>query len=165
MFTAFPLGLLVTSLVFDILFLVSRNTGLAFASFALITGGVPAGVAAAVFGTVDLLAVPRGTRARSVGLWHAVTALAVLALFAGSWAARFLADQSPTAVAMAFSFGGVLLALLAGWLGQELVGRLGISVDPGAHANAPSSLSGQPASEQAHPLPPRVVPFPRERHT
>jgi hypothetical protein len=37
--------------------------------------------------------------------------------------------------------------LWTGWLGGELVDRLGISVDSGAHMNAPSSLSGRPARE------------------
>jgi len=40
------------------------------------------------------------------------------------------------------------LALWTGWLGRELVDRLGIGVDPGAHVNAPNSLSGRPAQER-----------------
>ncbi len=31
----------------------------------------------------------------------------------------------------------------------KLVDRLGVSIDEGAHLNAPSSLSGRPASEDA----------------
>ncbi len=45
---------------------------------------------------------------------------------------------------------GIALALVGGWLGGELVERLGIGVHAGAHPNAPNSLSGRPASEQAH---------------
>jgi hypothetical protein len=37
--------------------------------------------------------------------------------------------------------------LLTGWLGGELVERLGIGVDNGAHLDAPNSLSGKPASQ------------------
>ena len=33
------------------------------------------------------------------------------------------------------------LALFTGWLGGELVDRLGVGVDDGAHLNAPSSLT------------------------
>jgi hypothetical protein len=40
----------------------------------------------------------------------------------------------------------VVLALFTGWLGGELVDRLGVGVDEGANLNAPSSLSGQKAS-------------------
>jgi hypothetical protein len=45
------------------------------------------------------------------------------------------------------SFAGAGLALLTGWLGGELVQRLGVSVHTGAHLNAPSSLSNRPAGE------------------
>ncbi|HET7499452.1 MAG TPA: hypothetical protein VFK02_00555 [Kofleriaceae bacterium] len=42
-----------------------------------------------------------------------------------------------------------MLATITGWLGGELVDRLAVGVDDGAHVNAPSSLSGRPASELA----------------
>jgi hypothetical protein len=54
-----------------------------------------------------------------------------------------------------------LLALVTGWLGGELVERLGVGVDEGAHLQAPSSLSGKPARAGAErtptPAPPRVA--------
>jgi hypothetical protein len=37
------------------------------------------------------------------------------------------------------------LATITGWLGGELVDRLGVGVDDGANLHAPSSLSGRPA--------------------
>jgi len=42
---------------------------------------------------------------------------------------------------MALSFIGVADALLGGWLGGELVERLGVGVTPNANLNAPSSLT------------------------
>jgi len=39
------------------------------------------------------------------------------------------------------------LALVTGWLGGELVDRLGIGVYEGANINAPSSLSSQTPHE------------------
>jgi hypothetical protein len=39
----------------------------------------------------------------------------------------------------------LLLGTVTGWLGGELVDRLGVGVDAGANMNAPSSLTGQPA--------------------
>ena len=44
-----------------------------------------------------------------------------------------------------FSLLGFGLAGVTGWLGGELVDRLGVGVDDGANLNAPSSLSEQPA--------------------
>jgi uncharacterized membrane protein len=49
--------------------------------------------------------------------------------------------------ALVLSFSGPGLALVTGWLGGELVDRLGIGVDEGANVNAPSSLSRQPPHE------------------
>ena len=43
---------------------------------------------------------------------------------------------------LVLSFGGVALATVTGWLGGELVSRLGVGVDDGANLNAPSSLQG-----------------------
>jgi len=40
----------------------------------------------------------------------------------------------------------LLAALVAGWLGGELVDWLGVGVDRGAKLNSPSSLSNRPAS-------------------
>jgi hypothetical protein len=40
---------------------------------------------------------------------------------------------------------GAILSLLTGWLGGELVDRLGVGVDDGANLDAPSSLSKKTA--------------------
>jgi uncharacterized membrane protein len=45
--------------------------------------------------------------------------------------------------AFILSFLGGGLALFTGWLGGELVDRLGVGVDEGAHVDAPSSLSAR----------------------
>jgi hypothetical protein len=47
----------------------------------------------------------------------------------------------PSTLALALSFIGVVAALLGGWLGGELVERLGVGVTPGANLNAPNSLT------------------------
>lgn len=61
-------------------------------------------------------------------------------LFAGSWLMRGDAPGAPEPMAMALSFVGGGLSLITGWLGGELVDRLSIGVDDGAHVDAPSSL-------------------------
>jgi uncharacterized membrane protein len=73
----------------------------------------------------------------------------VVALFIVSWFLRRGNPATPSSLAYLCSFVGVALALVTGWLGGELVDRLGVGVDEGAHVNAPSSLSGRPASEGA----------------
>ncbi|HYH47655.1 MAG TPA: DUF2231 domain-containing protein, partial [Thermoanaerobaculia bacterium] len=69
------------------------------------------------------------------------------ALFAASWLLRRDAPELPEGTAIALSAVAVALSLVTGWLGGELVDRLGVGVDDGAHLDAPSSLSGRPAAE------------------
>ena len=40
---------------------------------------------------------------------------------------------------------GIVIALFASWLGDELVYRLNVGVDRGANLDAPNSLSGRAA--------------------
>jgi uncharacterized membrane protein len=73
--------------------------------------------------------------------------VAVVVLFAASWLLRAGADGwHPSAGALVFSFAGIALGGVTGWLGGELVERLGVGVDEGAGINAPSSLSGVTAA-------------------
>jgi uncharacterized membrane protein len=144
MLIVFPLGLLGMAAIFDLLFLFTGNTGLSAAGYYMIPAGVVLGLAAALFGAVDWLAVPAGTRARAVGLWHGLGNVVVVLLFALSWLMRSdLAPHAPGSLPIALSVLGLVLALVTGWLGGELVERLGIGVDPGAHPDAPSSLSDE----------------------
>jgi uncharacterized membrane protein len=142
----FPLGLLAMAVIFDILRLVTGNSGFATAAYWNIVAGIVLGLVAAVFGLWDWLGIPDGTRAKMIGLWHGVGNVVVVALFAVSWFLRLGEPiHVPSTLAFVLAVAGVLLALVTGWLGGELVERLGIGVDPGAHPDAPSSLSGKPA--------------------
>ncbi len=153
MLIVFPLGLLATAVVFDAITLATQDGRWSEMAFWMIAAGVLGGLAAAVFGLIDWLAIPSGTRAKAVGLWHGASNVAVVALFVGSWLLRRDAPAAPGGQALALSFVAAGLALVAGWLGGELVDRLGVGVDRGAHLNAPSSLSGRPASENAGTAP------------
>ena len=143
----FPLGLLTTSIVFDLAYLGSSNGRWADISFWLITAGLISGAVAAVYGVMDYLQIPLGTRAKRVGLLHGVGNAIVVLLFLASFIMRADDPVSPEIGAIMLSLLGVLLAGVTGWLGGELVNRLGVGVDEGAHLNSPSSLSGRPARE------------------
>ncbi len=148
MLIVFPLGLLATSLAFDIAYLSTGNQAFATVSFWMITSGVLGGLLAAVFGFLDWLSIPSGTRANRIGLWHGGGNVVVVILFAISWGLRY-GDPThrPSTLMFVLSCVAVAIALGTGWLGGELIDRLGIGVDEGAHMNAPSSLSGRPARE------------------
>jgi uncharacterized membrane protein len=145
----FPLGLFATAAIFDVMSMVTENSFWTGMAYYLIYAGIIGGLSAALFGFIDYLAIPRGTRAKSIGLLHGVGNVIVVALFIGSCMLRRPSPADPSALALTLSFTGIVLSLLTGWLGGELVDRLGVGVDNGAHLNAPNSLSGRPASEQA----------------
>jgi uncharacterized membrane protein len=152
MLIPFPLGLLATGVVFDVIYLIWGNLVMETVSFYMITAGIISGFLAAPFGWIDWFAIPQGTRAKSVGLMHGVGNVIVLLLFIGSWYLRYnnapANTHVPSTLALILSFAGAGLAVITGWLGGELVDRLGVGVDTGAHLDAQSSLAG-PATEEA----------------
>jgi uncharacterized membrane protein len=140
MLIVFPLGLLATSLFFDIAHLSSGNPQWSTIAYYLIAVGIVTGLVAAVFGLIDWLSIPVGTRAKRIGLLHGGGNVVVVLLFIGSWLLRRGAPGEPPTSAFILSVIAVLLALVTGWLGGELVDRLGVGVDEGANLDAPSSL-------------------------
>jgi len=146
MLIVFPLGLLAMALIFDIIHLVGGNGYWSEIAYWMMAAGVISGLVAAPFGLIDWLAIPAGTRAKRIGALHGSGNLVVVVLYAASWLMRRGAPQEPITIAYALSFAGGIIALFTGWLGGELVGRLAVGVDPGAHVDAPSSLSSRRAA-------------------
>src|SRR2546421_12212392 len=100
MLIVFPLGLLATSFFFDIAWLATKRPGLGIAAFWMIVAGIIGGLVAAVFGLIDWLAIPRGTRAKAIGVWHGGGDVVVGALFAASWWLRRRAVEAPATAAV-----------------------------------------------------------------
>ena len=147
MLIVFPLGLLATSVVFDIVHLVTGNGTWAQAALYNIAFGILTGGGAALFGFIDWLAIPGGSRAKSVGLTHGLGNGAVLTLFLISGLLRLHDPANPGVLPFIVSLLGAFLATGTAWLGGELVDRMGVGVDPGANVDSPNSLSGRPADE------------------
>lgn len=144
----FPLGLLSTAVIFDVIYLFTGNSTFATVAHYMIAAGIIGGFAAAIFGMIDWLAIPSGTRAKSVGLYHAGVNVVALVLFIGSWWLRRDAPQSPEMTASILALLGAGLSMVGGWFGGELVERLGVGVDDGAHLDAPNSLTEEKASRK-----------------
>ncbi len=142
---AFPMGLLATAALFDAVYVARGDAMWSGVAFFMIGAGVVGGVIAAIFGLIDYIAIPSGTRAKRVARFHGLTSLTVIILFAVSWQLRAAPSLVPPPIALLFSFSGAALLGLAGWLGGELLNRMGVGVDDGAHLDARNSLSG-PAS-------------------
>ena len=140
MLIVFPLGLLATSVIFDVVGLVTHNGRWSEIGQWLIGTGVVGGLIAAVFGLLDWLGIPPNTRARRVGAVHGLGNVGVVGLFALSGYLRMPDPSAPSGLALALSFAAFGVAGFTGWLGGELVSQLGIGVNEGAHVDAPSSL-------------------------
>lgn len=151
MLIVFPLGLFGAAIIFDLIFLLADNATMATVAYWLIAAGIIGGLIAAPFGTADWLAIPRHTRAKRVGLLHGVGNVIMLLLFIGSWSLRRDAPLEPAWTAHLLSFLGFGLSLITGWLGGELVDRLGVGVANNAGLDAPNSL--QETAEARVPRP------------
>ncbi len=149
MLIPFPLGLLGTAVAFDLIDAFGGGDGFGRAADYMIVAGIIAGLAAAVFGAIDWFAIPAGTRAKRVGVAHGLGNVLVVALFAVAWLLRRDDPADPGSASLVLEIVALLVALVTGWLGGELVDRLGVGVDSGAHLDAPSSLSGLPARERS----------------
>jgi uncharacterized membrane protein len=139
MLVVFPLGVLGSAVIFDLIDLATGTGAFTLAAYWMTLAGVVGGLAAAPFGFIDWLHIPRGTRARRVGAWHGSGNLLVIALFALSWQLREPERDVPVA-ALVLALAGVALVLITAWLGGELVSRLGVGVDEDAGVDATSSL-------------------------
>lgn len=147
MLVVFPLGLFVTAAVFDLIDVAGGPAAFGEAAFYNIGAGIVGAVLAAVTGLADWTRIPGGTRAKRIGLLHAIgnsTALVVFVIvFLYRWGQAD--DHRIGGGLLVVELLAVAVAGVAAWFGGELVDRLGIGVDDRAHADAPSSLSGRPA--------------------
>ncbi len=157
MLIVFPLGLLATSVIWDVVRLATGNGLWGFVSFWTIVAGIVGGLVAAIPGFVDWMSIPMNTRAHRVGLWHMGLNVLSLALFAVS---LILRAAMPSGYALADwprfvpGWAGLVVVLFGAWFGGELVEQLGVSVEPDASLQAPSSLHPR----DGHP--PAPVPSP-----
>ena len=131
---ALPIGLFSIGMLSDLAYLATGNTDLAVVAYWNIGLGIVGGLLAAVFGLIDWLGLPSGTRAKAVGLWHGVGNVVIVGIMVVSWLLRpGDAAYAPNIVPAVLSVLAVALALVTAWLGGELVYRLRVGVDDDAH--------------------------------
>jgi uncharacterized membrane protein len=125
-----PIGAFVSSLIFDIL-TQTRADGLPYlvdGAFWLIGVGVIGAIIAALFGVLDLRAIPRRTPPFTVAVTHLTlnVAAAVLFVIGYAWRAGDHVELDKTRWGqLALSAVAVALLLAAVWLGQTLTYRYG----------------------------------------
>jgi uncharacterized membrane protein len=128
-----PIGAWVASLVFDIATRVDGNGSqpLVEASYWLIGLGVIGALLAALFGLMDLIRIPRGTRALRYGLMHLALNLTVVALFVVDFIWRHDGYYENARVGtgqLILSAVAIGLLLVSGWIGGMLAYRFGVRV-------------------------------------
>ena len=148
MLIVFPLGLLATAVIFDILYVATANPDLATFSYYAMIAGIIGGLLAAAFGLLDWAKIPKDTRARRIGAVHGVGNVIVVLLFILSLASRWGAPAYlPNVLPMVLGLIGAVIALFTAWLGGELVYRLRVAVDNDANLNASNSISREGIAE------------------
>lgn len=154
-----PIGLFTTATLLDVVGLVVSAPELPSVSFWNLVMGSVGALLATVFGAIDLSVVPLGTRASRIGLIHASVNMVAVTFFAIAALMRSLdGSVAVTPVTLALEICGLSALLVGGWLGGELVDRLGIGVDDRANPRASSSLTRQPIPEDGIEVPPIAHP-------
>jgi len=138
MLVAFPLGAFGFSVASDLLHSCTGERRYERAAAQAIDFALVSGAIAIPLGAVDWLAIPRGTRARRVGFWHAVGNGALVGLLSMSRQLR----SRPRGLSGAKYLSGAafLLSGVTAWLGGELVNRHAIGVADRSGLDVPSSL-------------------------
>jgi uncharacterized membrane protein len=148
MLVTIPIGLWIFSLVCDFILLGGHNPDLWFTvGYIAMAAGIAGAVLAAIFGAIDLFALPKG-HTRSLGLVHMTINLGVVALFVLDLWLR-TGELDSMAVPFILSVVAILALLVSGWIGGELVHIHMVGVDPDeATRRAARPLQGSPV---AHP--------------
>lgn len=129
-----PIGAFIASLVFDLashLQAAAPSGFLARGSAWLLAIGIIGALLAALFGFLDLFAIPTGTRAFRIGLWHMSLNLVVVAAYAVDLVLRLGGLDRPggaPAGLVALSVAALATLGVSGWLGAMLTFRYGVRV-------------------------------------
>lgn len=134
-----PVGAFVFAVTCDALHSVTRQRRFVPAARLALDFGLLTATVAAPFGLVDWLAIPAGTRAKRVGLAHALGNLVALGIFASARALRGNRRSASSSKWLAAT--GLGVAGVTAWLGGELINRHGVGVHDLVGVDAPSSLS------------------------
>jgi len=124
---ALPVGLLLFSLVSDLLLLAGLGDGdWAVVARCTLAAGIATALFAAVPGLIDYLSL--SGRPRRIATWHLLLNLTVIGVFIMDFLLRLRTDPYDK-VPVVLSAIGIALLGVSGWLGGEMVYRYGVGVD------------------------------------
>jgi uncharacterized membrane protein len=141
MLVPIPAGLFIVGAVLDIVHAFVESSWIPTVTYWNIAIGIAAALLAAVFGIADWTKIPSGTRAKRIGSIHGVGNVLAVVLFAlALWSRSDAPGYAASGGALTLEVIAFAMLGVTAWLGGELVDRLGVGVDDGAHVDAPSSL-------------------------
>ncbi len=134
MLIPFPIALWVFSLVADVIYLWRGNPiWRDWIAFYALAAGIVGAVAAAVFGIIDWLSIKK-PEVKKIANWHARLNVIALLIFAASFYLRTSGGSHMVSgsftIPFVLSVTGVILIMISGWLGGELVFKHGAGVAP-----------------------------------
>lgn len=158
MLVLLPVGAWVTSFIFDIVFISTGNVFWFGAALWTIIVGIAGALIAAIAGFVDLFTLPIAREPKRIGLIHMSLNLIIVALYIVNAAIRFSVPVGPilgpivpmTTATWTFILNliGVVLLMISGWYGGEMIYRYGVSIprETLEHASEyqTSPVSGEP---------------------
>jgi len=130
MLVAFPIGLLVTSFIFDLVAQWRDLPSLSAAAWYCVIAGLIGAAIAAIPGLIDLFSVvPPNSSARTRGIIHGVVNALVIVAFIAVAAHRGSPGVPADRASFILSAIGVVLIGVSGWLGASLIYQNQIAVD------------------------------------
>ena len=122
-----PIGLWIFSLVSDLIFKFGYGGSVwNDVAFYTLAGGIVGALIAALPGLIDLVSL-QNPKSKSIGIWHMVINLLAVALYcANFWLRMHRAPGDNLPIVL--SVIGIVLIIISGWLGGELVYVRGVAV-------------------------------------
>lgn len=128
MIIPFPIGLWVFALASDIAFMATGNSMWHDFAFYTILGGIIGALVAALPGFVDFASLD-SPQTKKVALWHMILNLLAVVVFAiDLW--QHSGPPTGSNSPLILSIIGIIIIIISGWLGGELVYVRGVAVEP-----------------------------------
>ena len=122
-----PIGLWIFSLVSDLIYKFGFGGAVwNDVAFYTIGGGIVGALIAALPGFIDLTDL-QNPKIKSIAIWHMFINLLAVALYCVNFWLRMHRAPGDT-LPIALSVGGIVLIIISGWLGGELVYVRGVAV-------------------------------------
>jgi uncharacterized membrane protein len=122
-----PIGLWIFSLISDLIYKFGFGGAVwNDVAFYTIAGGIVGALVAALPGFVDLLGLTN-PKTKSIAIWHMFINLLAVAVYCVNFWLRMHRTPGDT-LPIALSVGGIVLIVISGWLGGEMVYVRGVAV-------------------------------------